>query len=235
MLNSLIKSIFYHAGFNIERRDHLQETIPAAYNRSPFLPRLSRANLYRIMYFSDLLRRVNDIEGDIVECGVSVGHGALVFMQLSNYLDTKRTYYGFDSFEGFPDPVEKDEDPPLGGKGFYANPPETVLRVLRDGGISDKQIHDRVRLIKGFFTSTLPHYEGNIALLHLDGDLYESYKTSLEMLYDKVVPGGIIMFDEYLDERWPGATKAIDEFFRDKPEIITPHVKCTWKYHVIKN
>lgn len=60
------------------------------------------------------------------------------------------------------------------------------------------------------------------------------YKLSLETLYDKVRPGGAIMFDEYGDDRCPGATKAIDEFFGDKPETVQPHPKCSWKYHAIK-
>ena len=44
----------------------------------------------------------------------------------------------------------------------------------------------------------------------------------------------MIMFDEYGDDRVPGASKAIDEFFRDRPEKVQPHPKCTWKFHVIK-
>ncbi len=88
--------------------------------------------------------------------------------------------------------------------------------------------------LKGWFDTTLPRYDGRIALLHLDCDLYESYKVRLDILYDKVQPGGAIMFDEYKDTRWPGATKAIDAFFADKPEVIQPHSRCTWKYHVVK-
>jgi hypothetical protein len=143
-------------------------------------------------------------------------------------------YYGFDSFEGFPEPVEKDEATPITGKGFWAKPPETVLKVLRDGRLPEETIRDRIRLVKGWFDKTLPAYDGHIALLHLDCDLFESYKLALEVLYDKVEPGGVIMFDEYGDGRWPGATKAIDGFFADKPERIQPHPRCTWKYHVVK-
>ena len=106
--------------------------------------------------------------------------------------------------------------------------------MLRDGRLDEEVIRERIHLIKGWFDKTLPNYEGRIALLHLDCDLYESYKLSLEILYDKVQPGGIIMFDEYGDVRWPGAIKAIDEFFHDKPEIVQRHPKCTWKYHVVK-
>jgi hypothetical protein len=108
------------------------------------------------------------------------------------------------------------------------------MRVLKDGRLTENTIINRVRLKKGWFNDTLPTYDGDIAILHLDCDLYESYKISLELLYDKVKHGGIIMFDEYDDKRWPGATKAINEFFRDKKEIIMPHEKCSWKYYTIK-
>jgi len=51
-------------------------------------------------------------------------------------------------------------------------------------------------------------------------DLYESYRAVLNYVYPRMVPGGIIMTDEYKDPRWPGATKAFTEFFADKPEKI---------------
>jgi len=234
MLKKLIKMIFHSFGLKVERRDYLEDTIPGDYNHSPFLPRLYRRYLYRIMYFNDMLNKVRYIDGDIIECGVSIGHGTLLLMLLGEYIGVERAYYGFDSFEGFPAPIAKDENTPIPGAGFYSSPPDTVLRVLRDGGISDEEITSRIRLVKGLFDKTLPTYEGKIALLHLDCDLYKSYKLSLELLYDKVVSGGIIMFDEYHDRRWPGATKAIDEFFADKPEKIVPHEKCDWKFYTQK-
>lgn len=234
MLKQLLKRSFRYAGIDIRRRDQLEETIPADYNHSPFLPRVYRGSLDRIMYFRDQIESVANVKGDIVECGVSIGHGALLFLLLSEYLNVERTYYGFDSFEGFPDPIEKDEATPITGRDYWANPSETVLRVLRDGRVPEDKIKNQVRLIKGWFNETLAKYDGNIALLHLDCDLYESYKICLESLYDKVSQGGIIMFDEYLDTRWPGATKAIDGFFSDKPEHVQAHEKCHWKYYVKK-
>lgn len=234
VLSDWVRRCFRGMGLKIERRDPLEDTIPADYNRSPFLPRVYRGSLDRYLYFLGQLEQVKTMEGDIVECGVSIGHGALLFLLLGEYLGVERTYYGFDSFTGFPDPVEKDGVTPVTGKGFWANPSETVLRVLKDGRIPDDKIRDRVRLIKGLFNHTLPKYEGKIALLHLDCDLYESYKCALENLYDKVIRGGIIMFDEYDDARWPGARVAIDEFFADKPEKPVPHHKSSWKYYVQK-
>jgi hypothetical protein len=234
VLKELIKGGFRSMGLKIERRDPLEETIPADYNHSPFLPRIYRGSLDRCLYFLSQLEKVRDVEGDIVECGVSIGHGTLLFLLLSKYLGVERNYVGFDSFEGFPEPVAQDEATPITGKDFWANPPETVLRVLRDGRVPEATIRDRVRLVKGFFHETLPSYEGRIALLHLDGDLYESYRVPLALLYEKVASRGIIMFDEYADPRWLGAKKAIDEFFADKPEVVVPHPKCTWKYYVQK-
>lgn len=233
-LKPAIQNALHALGYRIEKIDPLVESIPDDYNHSPFLPRVYRGALDRYLYFKDMVENVHIVEGDIVECGVSLGHGALLFTLFSDYVGKPRTYYGFDSFEGFPDPVEKDEITPIKGKGFWANPPDTVLKVLRDGRLGEDVIRDRIRLVKGWFDKTLPTYTGRIALLHLDCDLYESYKLSLETLYDKVQQGGVIMFDEYGDARWPGATKAIDEFFSDKPETVQPHSKCTWKYHIIK-
>ncbi len=234
MIKSGIRQVLQQFGYKLERLDPLVESIPADYNHSPFLPRVYRGALDRYLYFKDMLETVRDVDGDIVECGVSIGHGALLFSLLGEYVGVNRNYYGFDSFEGFPDPVAKDEVTPIKGRGFWANPPEAVLRVLRDGRLAEEVIQQRIRLVKGWFDETLPQYEGSIAVLHLDCDLYESYKLSLETLYDKVQPGGVIMFDEYNDDRWPGATKAIDEFFAGKPETVQAHPKCRWKYHVRK-
>ena len=130
--------------------------------------------------------------------------------------------------------MEKDEATPIREKGFFASPPEAVLKVLKDGRVSDEVIRQRIRLVKGWFEQTLPKYEGRIALLHLDCDLYESYEAALKTLYCRVERDGAILFDEYGDARWRGASKAIDRFFHDKPERIRPHPVCSWKYHVIK-
>ena len=109
VIKQLIKRGFSSLGLKIERRDPLEESIPADYNHSPFLPRIYRGSLDRCLYFLNQLEKIRGVEGDIVECGVSIGHGALLFLLLSQYLGVERTYYGFDSFEGFPDPVAQDD------------------------------------------------------------------------------------------------------------------------------
>ena len=135
MFKSAIKRAVHWSGYKIERRDRLIDTTPADYNHSPFLPRIYRGSLDRMLYFRDQVERTSAVPGDIIECGVSIGYGALIFLLLSEYFGIARTYYGFDSFEGFPAPAEKDESTPITGRGFWANPPETVMKVLRDGRV----------------------------------------------------------------------------------------------------
>ena len=55
-----------------------------------------------------------------------------------------------------------------------------------------------------------------IFFLHLDVDLYSSYKICLEKLWNNVIKGGIVCFDEYSDPKWPGAKEAVDEFLKKK-------------------
>ena len=156
MLKPAIKQTLRTLGYKIEAIDRLEESIPADYNRSPFLPRIYRGALDRYLYFKDMIDKVRTVEGDIVECGVSIGYGALLFTLLCDYIGKPRVYFGFDSFEGFPAPVEKDETTPIKGERFWASPPETVLKVLRDGQVGEDVIRERIHLVKGWFDKTLP-------------------------------------------------------------------------------
>jgi O-methyltransferase len=229
MLKRIIKGLFHAAGLKVEWRDRLLESI--VYQDSPFLPRIHHAQVKRLFYQREMVEQVRDVPGNLVECGTSVGYGLLGFILISELQGSPRHYYSFDSFEGFPSPAAEDNGTHV-TKGFLASPPEVLLRVLRDGGVREEVLESRLHVGKGFFDKTLPGYSGPIALLHLDCDLYDSYRVALEMLYDQVSPGGVIMFDEYRDPHFPGADKAIDEFFAQKPEKLVQH--RYGNYYVVK-
>lgn len=221
LMNKLAKRLFASVGLNVSRRDRLEEQIPADYPKSPFLPRVYRQSLGRLFYFRAMFERIAAVPGDIVECGVSTGHGILYWSLLCELTGQHRTVWGFDSFAGFPPSTEADRK---ADRSFYTqehdytSPPEMVMKVLSDGRVADEFVSTSVRLVKGYFEDSLSRYDGRIALLHLDCDLYESIRTCLDRLYDRVQPGGVIMIDEYDDPNFPGARQAVDEFFRDKPE-----------------
>ena len=111
--------------------------------------------------------------------------------------------------------------------------PDYELAKLREGEcrgaykeiiglINQLGIQENTHLVKGLFQETLPQAEVmKIAVLHVDGDWYESTKTCLDHLYDKVTPGGIIQIDDY--GHWAGARKALHEFFESRE--IQPNLK----------
>jgi hypothetical protein len=236
-MKRLAKGVLRALGMTVSRRDRLAEMIPPDYLQSPYLPRVYRQSLGRILYFKDMVDRVDGLRGDVVECGVSIGHGLLYFMLLSDLLGAERRFYGFDSFEGFP--ASTAEDRKASGHfqvdaGDYRTPAHLVSVVLRDGRVSEAAI-GKLRLIQGNFEHTLGAYDGEIALLHLDCDLYDSYTTCLSRLYPRVVPGGLILFDEYDDPNFPGARRAVDQFFADKPETIRSQDLYQYqKFYVVK-
>ncbi len=178
--------------------------------------------LSRFMHFEKLLADIKPLDGSIVECGVGPGRSLFDFAVISLIHNRPRHIYGFDTFEGIPDPTPQDGtwNAHIGGTWNY--PVEHVRENLSLAGLEEEFVRTSMTLIPGEFSQSLPacKLEGGIAFLHIDVDLYESYRTVLEHLYDHVVPSGIIAFDEYDLAQWPGATRAIDEFFEDKPEEI---------------
>lgn len=148
-------------------------------------------------------------EGLCVECGVGAG------AQIGAMLLAGRTVIGFDSFEGIPMAGPHDTTQPgigehngsgsLISSGIASHSTDNVLGNLHKSGISA----DSLTLVKGWFQYTVPEFRGDIALLRLDGDLYESTKVCLEHLLPQVVKGGIVIIDDYALD---GCRKACDEY-----------------------
>lgn len=177
----------------------------------------------RLVYFHDLLTRITDVEGDIVECGVGWGRSLFAFCTGVELSENERHIWGFDSFEGFPDPTEEDEPERFGlEKGRYATTADGVQRYLLNSGVSAAFLEQRVTLVKGFFEDTLTQYSGDgIALLHLDVDLYQSYRDCLETLFPLVRTGGIVAFDEYHETgKYRAAKLAIDEYLAGREQVV---------------
>ncbi len=169
---------------------------------------------------TNLLREVAHLDGEIIECGVYRGHTLLRIAAVVGQVAQQKQIYGMDSFGGFPVGSVKDVDVSDGrrinrvqNKFQYAH--RSVRRLERIGEMFDFNL----RLVPGFFEDTLCELgDKRFCFVHLDCDIYESYKTCLNELYDRVVPGGLIVFDEYKHPVWPGASRAVDEFFDDRPE-----------------
>jgi O-methyltransferase len=155
-----------------------------------------------------LARRIEagGIGGIVAECGVFRGGSAAL---LAAATSPSRQVYLFDSFQGLPEPGEKDgqQAHSLYREGWCQGTAVDVRDICRRLGVADSRVH----LVVGWFQDTLPRFEAHpVALLHIDADWYESVQLCLETFYDRVAPGGYIVFDDY--GRWEGCTRAVDEF-----------------------
>lgn len=212
----LIKKILYYFGFDIRR-------------------------IRKRLHIQKVFGKISELEGDIVECGVGqMGTFQIIasLLQLQKE-NSERKLWGFDSFEGFPEPSAEDISPrnPQKGELKYIEA-EDVAKFLLILGFKKAWVDSNIKIVKGFFQDTLPNNNiSKIAFLHLDVDLYDSYKTCLRYLFPKVVEGGVVLFDEYANadenHKFPGAKKAIDEYFSGTKYKLSRD-RLTGKYFLIK-
>ena len=152
-----------------------------------------------------------DIAGDLIETGVMRG-GAVILMRaiLKAYGVHDRTVWAADSFEGLPPPNPQDY-PDDAGAQWHLRPltevgVEHIRRNFERYGLFD----DQVQFLPGWFRDTLPKAPiQRLALLRLDGDLYESTMDALVPLYPKLTPGGFVIVDDY---NLPMCERAVNDY-----------------------
>ncbi len=189
----------------------------------------------RLNNIDQLTNRVIDegVPGDFVETGVWRGGSTILMRAIADMRGaTDRLVWCCDSFEGLPPPNDADQELSdmcdFSECGFLAVSQEQVEANFARFGI----LSERVKFLKGWFKDTLPDAPiKQIALLRMDGDLYESTVDALSNLYDRVSEGGFIIVDDYYS--WNGCRTAVDEFRTahqiDAPlERIDAH-SCYWR------
>jgi hypothetical protein len=208
-----------------------------------FMLFLRRVNFAKHLAHIEIFNKTADLPGSIVELGVFKGASFMTFLKLCDVHcagDTLKKVIGFDTFSGFVRLDDKDGEEnaqrDLVTGGFNGKHFLPILRAAIEVERVDSFIprFNRAELIEGDVLETVPEYVRKnpglrISLLHLDLDLYEPTRVALEHLYPRVVPGGVVLLDEYAMTGFPGESAAFDEFFRDKrpklrkfPFISTP-------------
>jgi O-methyltransferase len=196
--------------------------------------------------FAILYQQVTHLEreqitGALVECGV--WHGGSAALMARSSLDhgrQTRALHLYDSFEGIPEPdaeiVGRDhangrlqiafDYADRGGPGSEGD----VRALLRRVGYDNQAVH----VHQGWFQDTVPATAasiGPIALLHMDGDWYESTRVCLDHLYEHVVRGGFVMVNDY--GAYQGCRKAVDEFLDTlSPRPFLAHVDHDIRYWI---
>lgn len=186
------------------------------------LTQIAYSNKATIQNTYDLAMAARSIDGSFVECGVGAG-AQLMAMALTG---TRKDIIGFDSFEGIPLASEHDETQPgigeftvvenrLVSSGITVHSVDNVFKNFQQFNIHCPTL----RLIKGWFQNTLPKFQPvPIALLRLDGDLYESTLVCLQYLYPMVSVGGVVIIDDWALK---GCRKAVEDYFGSRmPSVI---------------
>ena len=160
------------------------------------------------------------IPGAFVECGVARGGCAALMATVAAKASPNRKLWLFDSFEGLPSPTPRDYAPQRDLTGRHIRPlvrgsclgtkAEVESLLFSRFGFAPHSIY----LVPGWFQDSLPAHAariGQVSLLRIDGDWYESTMCCLDSLYDHVAPGGSIIVDDY--GVCFGCKSAVHEFF----------------------
>jgi len=148
------------------------------------------------------------IEGDIIEIGLFRGGSFAMLCETNPF----KHVYGFDTFEGLPQHSKEDNKHV---KGEFANTSieivENLVSHLNNYTIEKARFPQEINIDLS---------DKKFSLVHIDVDLYHEYINVLNFIYDKVSKNGRIVFDDYNHPNCHGAKKAVDLFFKDKPEEI---------------
>jgi hypothetical protein len=178
----------------------------------------------------DLHKRVGAIEregmpGVLIEAGCALGGSAIV---VATAKAAGRPFYVHDVFGMIPPPSDEDgvdvhqryetilsgQSNGIKGGKYYGYEDDLVGKVTdnfaRHGVVTAER---NVHLVQGLFEDTILGDEP-VALAHIDGDWYNSVKVCLDRIAPRLVPGGVLVIDDY--GAWSGCRKAVDEWFADK-------------------
>ena len=201
-------------------------------------------NVYLI--FQKLLENKN-ITGNYVECGVFMGGTFMSAIEFAKHNDINFNFIGVDTFEGFPSVIKHNKnDLPNKFNHLYNDNliskehfEKAKQRTNNFSDIShlkpsyfksdfsflfDFCKKNKAELLKGKFKNVLHQVNCDINILHIDCDLYESYLECLGKLYNNIVSGGCVIFDEYYSYKYPGARIAVNKFFKDKNGFFEKYV-----------
>ncbi len=195
----------------------------------------SELNLWSIYQSLEYIKN-QKIDGDIVECGIYNGNTLSFIGLITDKFNLEKKIWGFDTFDGFVEGSFSDHDLDFKTKKKinYEKADinysiEDVKKIIIN---NDPYKFEKYNLIKGDILETLSDEKNipkHISFLRLDTDIYKTTKKQLEILFDKLVIGGVLHIDDY--GICPGVKKAVDEFFNNK-KIWLHRVDMSCRYMI---
>lgn len=198
----------------------------------------SRENLWSIVQSIKHIH-LNNIEGDIVECGIYNGHTLSMISNILDELKLEKILWGYDTFEeGFIENTYTSKDKNIKGQKAtkkndvtYNYSIEEVIKNIKNNGNINLE---KFKFIKGNILDTLNNTNNipkKISFLRMDTDLYSLTKKQLNILYPKLSIGGVLHIDDY--GSCFGVREAVDEYFKNQ-NIWLHRVDYTCRYLIKK-
>ena len=175
-----------------------------------FMPN-DRSTMDRKYTVFQMAQRIAAVGGDAAEAGCF--NGGTAYFMAKRVVESGKvmSLHLFDSFQGLSVPAAIDGK--YWGSGDLACDLSVVQENLRDFPF--------VRYHKGWIPDCFAEArDRRFGFVHIDVDLYQPTRDSLAFFYDRLLPGGVVIFDDYGFGTCPGATRAVDEFMADKSEPI---------------
>lgn len=196
------------SGSNVEKMQNFAKYVP-------------RQLLTRFISKYELFKKVLNVQGSIMECGVFHGGGLMTWAQLSAILEPvnhQRKIIGFDTFSGFTDLAKEDEKgiSEFSYKGGLAADSYADLKRCIEIYDANRFVShiEKVKLVKGDVSVTIPKFLKDnqhtvVSLLYLDFDVFTPTKVAIENFLPRMPKGSIIAFDELNVDSWPGEVLAV--------------------------
>jgi hypothetical protein len=167
-------------------------------------------SLDRKYVLNEFLKQVKHLGGDVAECGTYKGASALLMCRALSA--SSSLVHLFDSFEGLAEPL------PIDGSYWRKGSLSTGEQALHDTLAG----FENYRVYKGWIPERFKDVDRlTFRFVHIDVDLFEPTRDSLEFFYPRLAKGGILLLDDHGFRSCPGATKAADDFFAKKPESLS--------------
>lgn len=202
---------------------------------SCIVPRLSK-----VLAQYELYKIAHGLPGALVECGVFKGASLARFAMMRTIFGNPfaKKIIGFDIFADFPETNRQDD---VKWRDHFISHTGTSESISTDQlmkALEHKGVHQNVELVAGDVTATIPEYvqrhpELKISLLNVDTGTYDSTMAILKHLYPRVVPGGVVILDNYTGV--PGETQAVDEYFSGQRVKIEKHAYALTPCYIIKD
>jgi hypothetical protein len=166
-------------------------------------------------------RNALDTPGDFVECGVYKGDMSWVITELVDLAGAKRTFYLYDTFEGFSPQYSSEDDFPLAPQFFHIAHRGYSVPDLYDSVCKRFAEKSYVKVIKGVVPDIISEISPDrIAFMHIDMNSAAPEVGALELMFERVSPGGIVIFDDYGWFLHQKQKEAEDRFMADRGQEI---------------